>query len=153
VLDRGFEILQHLSLPFPHPSSATSASANQYKLLIDNLHSLPTPDARSFFHTLSTLIDASSFVRIELSRHRFTIGICVWAICLGPRGLAQTWEEGKMAVQRMLEKEREYISMNEGVVEGLRVLNAEVVRWGKEIEAGIMGEEEGRRREREDYAS
>jgi hypothetical protein len=30
-----------------------------------------------------------------------------------------------MAVQRMLEKEREYISMNEGVVEGLRVLNAE----------------------------
>jgi hypothetical protein len=33
------------------------------------------------------------------------------------------------------------------------MLNAEVVRWGKEIEAGIMGEEEGRRREREDYAS
>jgi hypothetical protein len=58
-----------------------------------------------------------------------------------------------MAVQGMLKKEREYISMNEGVVEGLRVLNAEVVRWGKEIEAGIMGEEEGRRREREDYAS
>jgi hypothetical protein len=136
VLDRGFEILHHLSLSFPHPSSATSASANQYKPLIDNLHSLPTPDARSLFHTLSTLLDASSFVRIELSRHRFTIGICVWAMCLGPRGFAETWAEGKMAVQGMHENEREYICKNEGVAEGLRVLNAEVMKWGKKRGGG-----------------
>jgi hypothetical protein len=95
VLDRGFEILHHLSLSFPHPSSATSTPTNQYKPLIDILHSFPTPDTQFLFHTLSTLLDASSFVRIELSRHRFTIGICVWAMCLGPRGLAQTWAEGK----------------------------------------------------------
>jgi hypothetical protein len=86
--------------------------------------------------------------------HRFEIGVCLWALRLGPRGLAQGWEDGRKTIGALFVAEQRYLTVNREVadnVEVLRSLNRESCAWGRETRRCIMAEEEEARRDRDDY--
>ena len=114
VLTRGFGILANISGEWSNTGPATNDTLQH--IMSVSVGELPDSDTKALYHVLSTLAGSDSWLDLEYREHMFQIGAVVWALRVGPRGLAIGWEEGQTFVETLYAAEQEYLAAHAGVV-------------------------------------
>jgi hypothetical protein len=140
---RGFEILAEISDKWPRSSETINIELRR----IINVHVelLSVPDTKALYHVLSTLAGSSSFLDVEYREYLFEISVFVWALRIGPRGLAQGWEDGLTTVEVLYAAEQECLTAHhqvDGYMEALVELGREFRAWGVKVRSMIDEAEE-----------
>jgi hypothetical protein len=140
---RGFEILAEISDKWPN--SPETIELELRRIINVHVELLSVPDTKAVYHVLSTLAGCSSFLEFEYREHLFEISVFVWALRIGPRGLAQGWEDGRTTVEALYAAEQECLAAYcqvEGYMEALVELGREFRAWGVKVRSKIDEAEE-----------
>jgi hypothetical protein len=101
---------------------------------------LSVPDAKALYHVLSALAGYNSFLDVEYREHLFEIGVFVWALRIGPRGLAQGWEDALTTVEVLYAAEQQCLAAYchvDGYMETLDDLGKGLRAWGVKVRSMI----------------
>ncbi|KAH7082929.1 hypothetical protein BKA63DRAFT_139880 [Paraphoma chrysanthemicola] len=60
-------------------------------------------------HVPSALAASSSFLDVKYRENLFETGVFLWALHLGPRGLAKAWEHEQATTEALYEAEQGYL--------------------------------------------
>ncbi|KAF2025785.1 hypothetical protein EK21DRAFT_92970 [Setomelanomma holmii] len=105
TLQQGFQILAYISNEWTPPWERSSDDLGHVVSVW--LSELSEPDSQALYHVLSTLAGYSISLDVQLGDTRLEISIFLWALRLGPRGLAQGWEDGQTTIEALYAAEQQ----------------------------------------------
>jgi len=148
LLIRGFGILADISGQWSNTEQAANDTLQH--IMSVSITALSDPDTKALYQVLSTLAGSDSWLDLEYREHMFHIGAVVWALRVGPRGLAIGWEEGQTFVETLYAAEQEYLATHAGVI-GHKVALLKFAQhfraWGVRVRKMVEAVEEAKEME------
>lgn len=109
------------------------------------VNELSKSDTQALYHVLTTLTGCSRWLDLEYREHLFEIGVIIWTLRVGPRGLAVGWKEGQTLAKTLYAAEQEHLvacrdisGHKDALVDFARRFRA----WGVDVLCMIEAEEE-----------
>ncbi|KAH4061766.1 hypothetical protein HBI67_196830 [Parastagonospora nodorum] len=108
VLSRGLELLSKISREWESSSLPPPA---RFKFMMNNVLGCSSEsNQKALYHVLSTLVGYSCWLDADQHIQGFKTAPLLWALQLGPRGLARGWEEDKATIDILYHTECRYLA-------------------------------------------
>ncbi|KAH3904375.1 hypothetical protein HBH56_235200 [Parastagonospora nodorum] len=108
VLSCGLELLSKISREWESSSLPPPAT---FKFMMNNVLGCSSEsNQKALYHVLSTLVGYSCWLDADQHIQGFKTAPLLWALQLGPRGLARGWEEDKATIDILYRTECRYLA-------------------------------------------
>jgi hypothetical protein len=120
-------------------SELFSTNPNKLSKILKYMQALVLRYQRTLFAVIAALFETSDWMRFEreaVRNEEFEISAVIWALKIGPRGLALGRAKGKTEVETLLAAEEAWVASHEDTAEydskkkALKQFAAGVVQWG-----------------------